>query len=425
MRNLKVANTNLETECTRLEIENLDLQSGSVESADDWADPTVHSDSTGTKTQDADLIFQNIVGHRRYSPEIRKLYYTLLAEQVPVSKISDIIRAVLKCFNPGINVEELKLPQKTCASYMRKEELKTISDCHKAHVICQEASEGKGLYINTDGTTKQQRKLGGVIANDMVISVNELPDGRATSAIEDICSEFQKLREVAKMLGLDNADSINWTLVKSSTSDSASTQKSLNRLIEEKRLADEESFGPANFTPEMLYLIETFCSMHLGVNLRKAFLCGTSVETDNQADRYHRVDSFVHEFCKLFGKTGVPEYCCGTMFLDFLELRAADTKDVEQVYYLSCLKVKLHRQVGSRYFVSAANAVKILFLKDAAMEFLKFTGKDTAGNKLEQEVFRKLQDSEELTYLKADSLMYYHIYADLYYQKAMIFICLF
>ena len=44
---------------------------------------------------------------------------------------------------------------------------------------------------------------------------------------------------------------------------------------------------------------------------------------------------------------------------------------------------------------------------------MKFTGKD-AGNKLERDVLRKLQDPIELSYLKADSLIYYHIYGDLY-----------
>ena len=78
------------------------------------------------------------------------------------------------------------------------------------------------------------------------------------------------------------------------------------------------------------------------------------------------------------------------------------------------MKVNLHRQVGSRYFVSAANVTKIVFLKDAAIEFLKFTGKDTAGNKLERDVFAKLHDSIELDHLKADSLMHYHEYGDLY-----------
>ena len=60
----------------------------------------------------------------------------------------------------------------------------------------------------------------------------------------------------------------------------------------------------------------------------------------------------------------------------------------------------LHRQVESRYFVSVANGCKIIFLKDAAVEFLIFTGKDL-GNRLEHDVFTKLQDSVELAHLKS------------------------
>lgn len=298
---------------------------------------------------------------------------------------------------------------------MGREELKTICSAHKATVLCNDAAKTRGISLNTDGTTKQQKKLGSVVANDMVLGVNELPDGTAISAVEYISREFEKLREAAKMLGLQNPNSINWTLIVSSTSDSASTQKRVNKLIEEHRLNDELKFGPA--TANTIGLIETFCSMHLGVNLRKAFLSGT-MESDGESEEsnrnYHRVDTQVHEFCKLFGRTGVPEYTTGVLsFPDFLELKASTCSDEDHTYYQACAKVRLHRQVGSRYFVSAANACKIIFLKDAAIEFLKFTGKDT-GNRLECDVFAKLHDPIELAHLKADSLMYYHIYADLY-----------
>ena len=219
------------------------------------------------------------------------------------------------------------------------------------------------------------------------------------------------------MLDLPNPKSINWTLVVSSTSDSASTQKRLNKLIEEQRKRDEEKFGPA--TIETIDLIETFCSMHLGVNLRKAFLSGT-MECDDEVEeheqKYHRVDTLVHEFCKLFGTTGVPEYTSGMLsFPDFLELKTSScgNEDCAYRYIKTCSEIHLHRQVGSRYFVSAANGCKILFLQDAAIEYLKFTGKDS-GNRLERDVFIKLQDPVELAHLKADSLMYHHVYGDLY-----------
>ena len=142
-----------------------------------------------------------------------------------------------------------------------------------------------------------------------------------------------------------------------------------------------------------------------------------SSDTESTSSReQHQVDTMVHEFCKLFGNHGVPEYGCGTLaFPDFLELkiRESSSSDHEIVsYYQLCMKVLLERQVGSRYFVTACNAGKVLFLKEAALEFLLYTGKD-AGNKLEQDVFRKLKDSQELAQLKADALMFHHVYADL------------
>ena len=305
-----------------------------------------------------------------------------------------------------------KLPQRACASYMRKDEMKTISNAHKATVLSHHTS---GFRINTDGTTKQQKKLGGVAINDMVVSVNELSDGTSATAISDVSRELEMLRETAHALKLPNADSINWTLIVSSTSDSASTQKRFNKLIEECRESDELRFGPA--TLETIDLVETFCSMHLGINLRKAFLGGIVNEANaHDHDRkYHPVDTLVYEFCKLFGKHGSPEYGCGVLqFSDFLSLMSVDPtiSEEDREYYHACGNVTLERQIGSRYFVTASNASKVLFLKDAALEFLKFTGKDT-GNKLERDLYNKLLDHNEISQLRVDGLMYYHVYADL------------
>ena len=96
---------------------------------------------------------------------------------------------------------------------MRTEELKVISDAHKAHAISDIVRKGKGIHLNTDGTTKQQKKLGGTVASGIVLGVNELPDGKAVTAMEDISREFEQLRRVAEMLGLPNPNAINWTLV--------------------------------------------------------------------------------------------------------------------------------------------------------------------------------------------------------------------
>ena len=112
-------------------------------------------------------------------------------------------------------------------------------------------------------------------------------------------------------------------------------------------------------------LTETLSSMHLGIN---AFLSGLA----DDEGRYHRVDTLVHEFCKLFGTSGVPEYCSGVIsFPEFLEIKISTSNEQQKTYYSHCLKTRLHRQIGSRYFVPAANTCKVLYLRNAAIEVFK------------------------------------------------------
>ena len=66
--------------------------------------------------------------------------------------------------------------------------------------------------MNTDGTTLQQKKINGVVIDDIVISVGEQVDGTSDSIIDHVSKELQKLREMARDLGLPNSESINWTL---------------------------------------------------------------------------------------------------------------------------------------------------------------------------------------------------------------------
>ena len=180
---------------------------------------------------------------------------------MPLSRIKTTIKAVIKCFFPAADVSNLRLPSETCAKGMRQFELKTVSMVHKATVI----SKASPVHLNSDGTTKFQRKIGGIAFNGLVISVNELPDGSADSIIADMSRKIEKMRDIAQMLKIPNADKINWTLVSAATSDSASTQKKFNHLLQEKREEDEQRFGPAN--GEAVDVIENFCAMHLGVNI--------------------------------------------------------------------------------------------------------------------------------------------------------------
>ena len=357
----------------------------------------------------SDTVFETLDSGHIYTTAVRELYYKLLADQLPPAKISSTIRSVLKSFLPTKDVDRLRLPGESCASYMRREELTTVNLAHNAASLLQSDS----LNLNCDGTTLSQKKLQGAAINGTVLSVNEIPDGSAESMIADISKELQKLRDIAHALNLPNADKINWTLITSSSSDSASTQKKFNKLIEERREEDNERFGPAGDYPDITELVENFCSMHLGVNLRKAFFDTTESGIEGSASS----DVLVHEFCKLLSKNGVkhgiPEYAHGAVaFPDFLALMASQSSSSEAKYYQQCTEVKMERQVGSRYFVMAYNAGKILFLREAAISFLKYTGKEK-GNKLEQSVFQKLQDPLELMHLKVDAVMFHHVYCNL------------
>ena len=53
-----------------------------------------------------------------------------------------------------------------------------------------------------------------------------------------------------------------------------------------------------------------------------------------------------------------------------------------------------------------------MLLQQAAIDFLQYSGKHD-GNKLEQAVFKKLQDPNELSQLKADALLFHHVYSNL------------
>ena len=65
----------------------------------------------------------------------------------------------------------------------------------------------------------------------------------------------------------------------------------------------------------------------------------------------------VHEFAKEFGAHGTPKYGAGNVqFPDFLEIQFTHSDN----YFKECCHVRLERQIGSRYFVTAANGKKTL-----------------------------------------------------------------
>ena len=95
----------------------------------------------------------------------------MLAKQVPASRVSDLVKSVVKCFFPDVDVSKLQLPKESCAGYMRREELYTVEMSHKAHHFCSQIESKEPFHLNTDGTTLHQHKIYGIAINDVVFSL--------------------------------------------------------------------------------------------------------------------------------------------------------------------------------------------------------------------------------------------------------------
>ena len=74
---------------------------------------------------------------------------------------------------------------------MHREELKTVSMAHKANIMHNLLEEGM-YHMNTDGTTKFQKKLSATAFNRAMLAVNEVPDGTGESIILEIYQKHCK-----------------------------------------------------------------------------------------------------------------------------------------------------------------------------------------------------------------------------------------
>ena len=117
------------------------------------------------------------------------------------------------------------------------------------------------------------------------------------------------------------------------------------------------------------------------------------------------------------GQRGTPEYGQGNNFKDFISYeltKATSSGNIERAaYYNNVLNTSLQRQIGSRYFVTAYNSARIIFLLPAAIEFLNHLNVAKTMNKLEQYIFSKLKDTVMICNVRIDGLFFYHVYSDL------------
>lgn len=178
----------------------------------------------------------------RYSNEIRELYYNLLALQLPPSKLESTIKTVLCTFAPNVDVTKIQLPKPSLAKNMRSFELSTINAAHQATTL----TEASAIHLRTDGTTLNQKKIQGVMANETVLGITNIADGSARSTFSELRDVLSNLKRIATELNLENKEKIGWKMVESIMSDKAATQTALNKLIaaEVEKERKEQADGP-------------------------------------------------------------------------------------------------------------------------------------------------------------------------------------
>ena len=424
---IDLADNNQQTEKHETEIAELETQIHQLRQSDSEV-PSLSSTTTSSQKH-------------AYTTNVRALYYSLLSMRVPPGQIKSLVKNVISNMVPSANVDELRLPGKSCAAYMRSYEMPTISDVQKATKLTQ----AQQWHLNSDGTTLQQQKKVAFLINGLVCGVHNVQDGSSQVALDALKSELAKISETASEVIPKENLKLNMARIVSSTSDAAATQRKFTRLLED-------------YTGKEV--VENTCCMHLGVNLRVAQVKAVSnlahaqpvmddrksgsedetsdLEDGNSEDEiskdgsfgdeisedemklernsngsYHDIDLFVREIAKLFGHLGTPENADGASFRVFLAHRATECVGAEKEYYVNAQRIILERQIGSRYYVTSCNAGRIYFLSKAMVAFLMEQKMIKSLNRLESTCLKKLQDPLLLSNLQLEGLMFDKIYADL------------
>ena len=128
----------------------------------------------------------------------------------------------------------------------------------------------ESYHVNSDGTMLNQKKVQGYLVNGVTIGVTEVVDGKSLTAVEEVERLLASIREVGKELGISGVEKVGWSLINSLMSDQASTQKAFNTLVNERAGKERNAtLNPCDHY-EGREVLEMFCGMHLGVNLRTA-----------------------------------------------------------------------------------------------------------------------------------------------------------
>ena len=129
---------------------------------------------------------------RMYTTSVRELYYSLLSLKLPPAKIKTVVCNVIHHLLPNIDPDNLRLPGKSCAAYMRAYEMPTLCNLQKS----EELLKADKWHLNSDGTTLKQQKKMAFLIDGLVLGVYDVADGTSRTSIECLKNEFKKIGRV-------------------------------------------------------------------------------------------------------------------------------------------------------------------------------------------------------------------------------------
>ena len=345
---------------------------------------------------------------KRYTSKLKQCVYELLQNQVSASKVSNVIKSVLKLCNISAN----RLPCKSSVLEMSLQHL-YLSQVHISDVF----SKDRSSVLLTDETSKYGSKFMGYEASDSqgnlwVLGLRDIETKSAGDTLKVFKELLQDLDDASQLTDNETSKSIICHIV-ATLSDRALTEVKFNQLLADfrKEILPLSYHNYNTFTEAEKIPLESmcnfFCGLHALVNFADtAKTCIKEVETgifENAIPSFETTlkDNdpgtcrLIRTASKAFGEgSGADEKsgCQGTFKLF--------AKDFLIRHGFKSVPLKSYR--GSRFNILFQNAAAVFFLHSQMKNFLESHGSE---NRLLKSILFDLKSFEFLAGVKALGLI--------------------
>ena len=346
--------------------------------------------------------------YRKYTSKLKQCVYELLQHQVSASKVSNVIKSVLKLANITAN----RLPCKSSVLEMSLQRL-YLAQAHISDVFSNDTS----TVLLTDETSKYGSKFMGYEASDSqgnlwVLGLRDIETKSANDTLKVFKEILQDLDDVSMVSDNEISRNIICHIV-ATLSDRAATEVKFNQLLVDfrKEILPLTYYNYNTFTEAEKVPLETmcnfFCGLHALVNFAEtARTCVKEVETglfENVTpcfDKTYKDNDpgtcrLIRTASKAFGEGsgGDEKSGCHGTFKVF-------SKDFLNQHGFKSVPLKSYR--GARFNILFHNAAVVFFLHSQMKNFLESYGSE---NRLLKSVLFDLKSVEFLAGVKALGLI--------------------